>query len=56
MPPPKKKSAYQRLMIRISCLLPAKLRPVFLHPAGWENFSQRQSIKTFNLLLIFLLI
>ncbi|XP_033193385.1 mitochondrial pyruvate carrier 2-like [Bombus vosnesenskii] len=34
MPPPKKNSAYQRLMIRISCLLPAKLRPVFLHPAG----------------------
>ncbi|XP_076753524.1 mitochondrial pyruvate carrier 2 [Xylocopa sonorina] len=30
----KKKSAYERLMIRIACLLPTKFRPIFLHPAG----------------------
>ncbi|CAD1470237.1 unnamed protein product [Heterotrigona itama] len=30
----KKQSAYQRLMLQISCLLPAKFRPLFLHPAG----------------------
>ncbi|XP_017891444.2 mitochondrial pyruvate carrier 2-like [Ceratina calcarata] len=29
-----KKSAYERLMIQISLLLPQRLRPIFLHPAG----------------------
>ncbi|KAF3428337.1 hypothetical protein E2986_12873, partial [Frieseomelitta varia] len=34
MSSPEKQSVYQRLMLQISYLLPAKVRPLFLHPAG----------------------
>ncbi|KAK9307612.1 hypothetical protein QLX08_002203 [Tetragonisca angustula] len=34
MSSPEKQSVYQRLMLQISYLLPAKFRPLFLHPAG----------------------
>ncbi|CAK9801343.1 Mitochondrial pyruvate carrier 2 [Anthophora quadrimaculata] len=34
MMPGQKDSAYQRFICRITCFLPKKFRPLFLHPAG----------------------
>lgn len=56
MQPPeeKKKTPYQQLMIKIASVLPSKFAPIFLHPAGWNQFLWTKSIKFVIIINIFI--